>query len=100
MAPAWQTLEHSPHSPVVKWTQFLRSIDGMRGEACGWARSMHGLALRCLSKSVMWGFIRRAVIAARSIAPAGQTNAHAPHAWHWSVGSRNAAATDRRPPRP
>src|SRR3990172_7824452 len=100
MAPAWQTLEHRPHSPVLKWMQFSRSITGTRGEAWGWARSMHGRALKYLSKSVMWGCIRRSVIVARSTAPVGQTNAQAPHAWHWFVRSSKAVRTSRDVPRP
>ena len=61
---------------------------------------MHGRAVRYLSKSVMWGCIRRAVIVARSTAPVGQTNAQAPHAWHWSVCSSKAVRTSRDVPRP
>ena len=100
MAPAWQTLAHSPHSPVWKWMQFSRSMTGTRGEAWGWARSMHGRALRYLSKAVRCGLSRREVIVARSTAPVGQTNAQAPHAWHWSVGSSKAVRTSRAAPRP
>ena len=56
--------------------------------------------MRYLSKPVTCGFSRRAVIVARSMAPVGQTNAQAPQAWHWSVGSSKAVRTSRAVPRP
>jgi len=100
MAPAWQTLAHNPHWPVLKRMQLSRSMTGTRGEACGCARSMQGRALRYLSNAVTWGFSRRAVIVVRSTAPVGQMNAQAPHAWHWLVGSSKGVRTSRAAPRP